>query len=216
MVMSFDPMPFLTRIRSGRSSRDYPRHEQVFAQGAAADAVFYLESGRVKLSVLSPRGKTVVLGTMVRGSFFGEGCLAGQPRRISTAQTTLPCRISRVAKKTMLRVLHQEPEFAALFISYLLSRNARIEGDLVDQLFNSSEKRLARLLLRLAHFGKASKPLTVIPKMSAKALAEIVGTTSVKIGRFMDRFRKLGFIDDGGEGLEVHSALLAIVLRDQA
>jgi CRP/FNR family transcriptional regulator, cyclic AMP receptor protein len=213
---AFDPLPFLTSIRSGRTSREYPRHEEVFAQGASADAVFYIETGKVKLSVQSPRGKTAIVGTVGRGSFFGEGCLAGQPLRISTASTTVPCRIARVAKKTMLRALHREPDFAALFMAYLLSRNAHIEGDLVDQLFNSSEKRLARLLLRLAHFGKASKPLTVIPKMSQSALAEIVGTTPRKIGYFMERFRKLGFVEDGGKGLEVHSALLSIVLRDKA
>jgi CRP/FNR family cyclic AMP-dependent transcriptional regulator len=209
-------MPFLAKIGSRRASRGYTRNEGVFAQGDVADAVFYIESGKVNLTVVSARGKTAVVGILGRGSFFGEGCLAGQPIRMSAARTTLPCRIFRVGKAAMIRLLHNEPEFAARFTAYLLSRNARIEGDLVTQLFNSSEKRLARLLLRLARFGKASKPRTAIPKLSRATLASAIGATPRKVGYFMNRFRQMGFIDERGSRLEVHSALLAVVLRDSA
>jgi CRP/FNR family cyclic AMP-dependent transcriptional regulator len=214
-ALAFDPMIFLDKLKTGRTSRAYARDESVFAQGKVANAVFYLESGKVVLSVLSSRGKTAIVGNVGPGSFFGEGCLAGQKLRMSTARTGSPCRISRVMKTTMLRLLHREREFAALFMAYLLSHNARIEGDLVKQLFNSSEKRLARVLLRLSHFGKA-KTLTMIPKMSLESLAVIVGTTPRKVGFFMERFRKLGFIKDGAAGLNIHSALLTVVLRDRA
>jgi CRP/FNR family transcriptional regulator, cyclic AMP receptor protein len=210
---AFDPDAFLTRIEKGKTARDYRSKQLIFSQGDPADAVFFMESGKVKLTVLSARGKEAVIGVLERGSFFGEGCLAGQPLRMSTASVLQPARIVRVAKATMVRVLHREPEFAELFISYLLSRNVRIEEDLVDHLFNSSEKRLARILLLLAHFGKEPRPENVIPKVSQETLASMVGTTRSRVSYFMNRFRKLGFIHYNG-GLQVHPALLTVVLRD--
>jgi CRP-like cAMP-binding protein len=212
-AIAFDPKAFLTRIESGKTTREYRDEQVVFSQGDAADAVFYVESGKVKLTVVSTRGKEAVIGVLERGSFFGEGCLAAQPLRMSTASAMQPSSIVRVGKTTMVRVLHREAEFSELFIAYLLSRNVRIEEDLVDQLFNSSEKRLARILLLLAHFGKESKPETVIAKVSQETLAAMVGTTRSRVSYFMNRFRKLGFIHYNG-GLQVHSALLTVVLRD--
>ena len=212
-VIAFDPKAFLTRIETGKTTREYRSDQVVFSQGDAADAVFYVESGKVKLTVVSTRGKEAVIGVLERGSFFGEGCLAAQPLRMSTASAMQPSSIVRVGKTTMIRVLHREPEFSELFIAYLLSRNVRIEEDLVDQLFNSSEKRLARILLLLAHFGKESKPETVIAKVSQETLAAMVGTTRSRVSYFMNRFRKLGFIHYNG-GLQVHSALLTVLLRD--
>jgi CRP/FNR family transcriptional regulator, cyclic AMP receptor protein len=175
--------------------------------------VFFIQRGKVKLTVVSARGKEAVIGVLEQGCFFGEGCLAGQPVRMASASATEPCRITRVGRSTMVRLLHREPEFAESFIAYLLSRNVRIEEDLVDQLFNSSEKRLARILLLLAHFGKESRPESVIPKVSQETLAAMVGTTRSRVSYFMNRFRKLGFIHYNG-GLQVHSALLTVVLRD--
>jgi CRP/FNR family cyclic AMP-dependent transcriptional regulator len=212
-AVAFDPKAFLTRIESGKTTRDYRNKQLVFSQGDAADAVFYIQSGKVKLTVVSTRGKEAVIGVMERGSFFGEGCLAGQPLRMATASAIQAASIIRVDRSTMVRMLHQEPEFAELFTAYLLSRNVRIEEDLVDQLFNSSEKRLARILLLLAHFGKESKPESVIPKVSQETLAAMVGTTRSRVSYFMNRFRKMGFIHYNG-GLQVHSALLTVVLRD--
>jgi CRP/FNR family cyclic AMP-dependent transcriptional regulator len=212
-VPAFDAEAFLTRIEGGKTTRDYRSKQVVFAQGDVGDAVFFIQSGRVQLKVLSTRGKEAIVGVLERGSFFGEGCLAGQPLRMSTASTLQASSITRVAKSTMVRVLHREPEFAALFIAYLLARNVRIEEDLVDQLFNSSEKRLARILLLLAHYGKESKPETVIPKISQAALASMVGTTRSRVSYFMNRFKQMGFIRYNG-GLQVTSALLTVVLRD--
>jgi CRP-like cAMP-binding protein len=212
-VAAFDPEAFLTRIESGKTTRQYRSKQSVFSQGDAADAVFFLESGKVKLTVVSARGKEAVIGVLERGSFFGEGCLAGQPLRMSTASAIAASSIVRVGKSTMVRMLHQEPEFAEVFIAYLLSRNVRIEEDLVDQLFNSAEKRLARILLLLAHFGKESRPESVIPEVSQETLASMVGTTRSRVSHFMNRFRKMGFIHYNG-GLQVHSALLTVVLRD--
>jgi CRP/FNR family transcriptional regulator, cyclic AMP receptor protein len=212
-ALAFDPKAFLTRIENGKMTRAYRNKQVVFSQGDAADAVFYIESGKVKLTVVSTRGKEAVIGVLERGSFFGEGCLAAQPLRMSTASAIQPSSIVRVGKSTMIRVLHHEPEFAELFTAYLLSRNVRIEEDLVDQLFNSSEKRLARILLLLAHFGKESRPESVIPKVSQETLAAMVGTTRSRVSYFMNRFRKMGFIHYNG-GLQVHSALLTVVLRD--
>ncbi len=212
-AVAFDPKAFLTRIETGKTTREYRNRQLVFSQGDAADAVFYLQSGKVKLTVVSSRGKEAVIGVLERGSFFGEGCLAAQSLRMSTASAIQPSSIVRVGKSTMVRTLHREPEFAELFIAYLLSRNVRIEEDLVDQLFNSSEKRLARTLLLLAQFGKESRPETVIPKVSQETLAAMVGTTRSRVSFFMNRFRKLGFIHYNG-GLQVHSALLTVVLRD--
>ena len=210
---AFDPTVLLTKVGQGKSKVTYRSKQTVFAQGDAADAVFYVESGRVKLTVVSSRGKEAVIGVLEAGSFFGEGSLAGQPLRMSTANAIQATTLVRVGKSTMVRLLHREPEFAEHFIAYLLSRNVRIEEDLVDQLFNSSEKRLARILLLLAHYGKDSRPETVIPKVSQETLAAMVGTTRSRVSYFMNRFRKLGFIHYNG-GLQVHSALLTVVLRD--
>ena len=213
VALAFDPRAFLTRIEDEKTMREYRTRQVVFSQGDAADAVFYIQSGKIKLTVVSTRGKQAVIGVLERGSFFGEGCLAAQPLRMSTASAIQASSIVRVGKSTMVRLLHQEPEFAELFTAYLLSRNVRIEEDLVDQLFNSSEKRLARVLLLLAHFGKESRPESVIPKVSQETLAAMVGTTRSRVSYFMNRFRKLGFIHYNG-GLQVHSALLTVVLRD--
>ena len=185
----------------------------MFAQGDAADSVFYLQSGKVKLSVVSSRGKEAVIGVLDAGSFFGEGCLAGQTLRMSSVNAMAAASIVRVEKAAMIQVLHKDAEFAELFTAYLLSRNVRIEEDLVDQLFNSSEKRLARTLLLLAHFGKEPRPETVIPKVSQETLAAMIATTRSRVSFFMNRFRKLGFIDYNGT-LQVHSSLLSVVLRD--
>ena len=212
-ALAFDPKAFLTRIEDEKTTRDYRSKQVVLSQGDAADAVFFIESGKVKLTVVSARGKEAVIGVLERGSFFGEGCLAAQSLRMSTASAIQPSSIIRLGRSTMVRLLHREPEFAELFIAYLLSRNVRIEEDLVDQLFNSSEKRLARILLLLAHFGKESRPETVIPKVSQETLAAMVGTTCSRVSYFMNRFRKMGFIHYNG-GLQVHSALLTVVLRD--
>jgi CRP/FNR family cyclic AMP-dependent transcriptional regulator len=212
-AIAFDPAEFVTKVGNGKRTREYRNKQVVFSQGDPADAVFFLQSGKVKLTVVSSRGKEAVIGVLERGSFFGEGCLASQSIRMSTASTLQPSSILRVGKATMVRLLHREPEFAELFTAYLLSRNARIEEDLVDQLFNSSEKRLARILLLLAHFGKESRPETMIPKVSQETLAAMVGTTRARVSYFMNRFRKMGFIHYNG-GLQVHSALLTVVLRD--
>jgi len=211
--LTFDPTPFFAKIEKGRATKAYRNKQIVFSQGDPADAVFYLQSGKVKLTVVSTRGKEAVIGVLEQGSFFGEGCLAGQPLRMATASVTESSSITRVNRSTMVRLLHREPEFAELFIAYLLSRNVRIEEDLVDQLFNSSEKRLARILLLLAHFGKEPRPERVIPKVSQETLAAMVGTTRSRVSYFMNRFRKLGFIHYNG-GLQVHSALLSVVLHD--
>ena len=212
-AVAFDPAAFITRIGNGKRTREYRNKQIVFSQGDPADAVFFLQNGKVKLTVVSTRGKEAVIGVLERGSFFGEGCLAGQAVRMSTASAIQPSSIIRVDRSTMVRLLHREPEFAELFTAYLLSRNARIEEDLVDQLFNSSEKRLARILLLLAHFGKESRPEGVIPKVSQQTLAAMVGTTRSRVNYFMNRFRKLGFVDYNG-GLKVNRALLTVVLRD--
>ena len=212
-ALAFDPAEFLTRIGNGKRTREYRNKQAVFSQGDPADAVFFLRSGKVKLTVVSTRGKEAVIAVLEEGSFFGEGCLAGQPLRMSTAIAVGPSSVTRVNKTTMVRLLHREPEFAELFTAYLLSRNARMEEDLVDQLFNSSEQRLARILLLLANFGKEGRPEPVVPKISQETLAEMVGTTRSRISHFMNKFRKLGFIEYNGR-LEVHSSLLHVVLHD--
>jgi CRP/FNR family transcriptional regulator, cyclic AMP receptor protein len=212
-VLAFDPKAFLSRVGDGQTTREYRNKQVVFSQGDAADAVFYIQSGKVKLTVVSTRGKEAVIGVLDRESFFGEGCLAGQPLRMATASVIQPSNILRVDRATMVRLLHKEPEFAEMFTAYLLSRNVRIEEDLVDQLFNSAEKRLARILLLLAHFGKESKPETLVPQVSQETLAAMVGTTRSRVSHFMNRFRKMGFIHYNG-GLQVNSALLTVVLRD--
>ena len=212
-ITAFDPATFVTKVANGKTIRDYRSKQVIFSQGDPADAVFFLQSGKVKLAVVSTRGKEAVIGVMEGGSFFGEGCLAGQPLRMSTASAIEASSIVRVSKNAMVRMLHRDAEFAERFTAYLLSRNARIEEDLVDQLFNSSEKRLARILLLLAHFGKEPRPETIIPKVSQETLAAMVGTTRARVSYFMNRFRKMGFIHYNG-GLQVHSALLSVVLRD--
>ena len=210
---AFDPTLILIKLKAGKTVEQYGDKQAIFSQGDEADAVFYIQKGGVKLTVVSKRGKEAVIAVLQQGDFFGEGCLAAQPLRISSAAALQNLTIMRLEKKTMVGLLHQEPEFAEMFIAYLLSRNIRIEEDLVDQLFNSSEKRLARLLLLLAHYGKDSKPETVLPKMSQETLAEMIGTTRSRVSYFMNRFRKMGFIDYNGT-LHVNSALLTVVLRD--
>ena len=195
------------------------KEQLIFSQGDAADAVFYVQAGRVKLTVLSEQGKEAVVGVLEFGSFFGEGCLAGQPACMATATALVRSTIVRIGKASMIRVLHDEPRFSKLFMGYLLSRNARIQADLVDHLFNSSEKRLARILLLLAHYGKEGTPEPVIQKISQDTLADMVGTTRSRVSFFLNRFRKLGFIGYNGNvhsngGLHVHSSLLSIVLHD--
>jgi CRP-like cAMP-binding protein len=210
---AFDLKGFLTKADGGRTTADYGENSVIFAQGDPADAVFYIHKGKVKLSVLSSQGKEAVVAILGPGDFFGEGCLAGQLLRMGTAVAMSECSIMRIEKPEVLRALHDHPSFSEVFVAHLLSRNIRIEEDLVDQLFNSSEKRLARVLLLLANFGKEGTPQTVIPKISQETLAEIVGTTRSRVSFFMNRFRKLGFIDYNG-GLKIHSSLLNIVLHD--
>ncbi len=213
----FDPRAFLSKAETGRVVADYPKAQRVFVQGDAADAVFYIQKGKIKLTVVSKQGKEAVIAILGHGDFFGEGCLAGQSKRMASAITLSDCSVTRVEKGAVIRLLRDHPAFSELFMQYLLSRNIRIEEDLVDQLFNSSEKRLARVLLLLANFGKESKPEPVIPTISQETLAEIVGTTRSRVSFFMNRFRKLGFIKYDGKysaGLEVHSSLLNVVLHD--
>jgi CRP-like cAMP-binding protein len=210
----FNPQTFLTKLASGKSRQGYRANESVFSQGDRADAVFYIQTGKVKLAVVSKRGKEAVIAILPEGSFFGESCLAGQMVRMSTASTVQHCKIMRVEKPVMLDLLHQEPEFAERFLAYLLTRNIRMEADLVDHLFNSSEKRLARLLLLLANFGQESKPLPLVAKISQEAIAEMIGTTRSRVSFFMNRFRKLGFIEYNGGGMHVHSSLVSVVLHD--
>jgi CRP/FNR family cyclic AMP-dependent transcriptional regulator len=209
----FDPTTFLARAGQGKTIAAYRKGQVVFAQTDTADAIFYIQKGKLKLTVISNNGKEAVVAILGPGDFFGEGCLAGQQVRMSTAAALSECAIVRLEKAGAVRVLHDEPAFSELFLKYLLSRNIRIEEDLVDQLFNSSEKRLARVLLLLANFGKEGKPETVVPKMSQETLAEIVGTTRSRVSFFMNKFRKLGFIEYNGK-LHVHSSLLNVVLHD--
>jgi CRP-like cAMP-binding protein len=214
-ISEFDPKTFLSTLNGGRKIVAFSKRQMIFAQGDPSDAVFYIKEGRVKLTVVSKVGKEATIGILKEGNFFGEACLTGQLLRLSSATAMTDCSAMRIEKKSMIEVLHREHEFSDMFVAYLLARNIRYEEDLVDQLFNSSEKRLARTLLLLAHFGKDGKQETVIPKMSQEALAEMIGTTRSRVSFFMNRFRKLGFIDyDGGSGLQVHSSLLNIVLHD--
>ena len=211
----FDPKEFLATIGEGRKVVAFPKKEIIFTQGDPADAVFYIQQGKIRLTVVSKIGKEATLGILSEGEFFGEGGLAGQPLRMGSATAMTDCELMRIDKKAMMLALHQEHTLSDLFTAYLLGRNIRYEADLVDQLFNSSEKRLARILLLLAHFGKEGMPETVIPKISQETLAEMIGTTRSRVSFFMNRFRKLGFLDyDGGSGLQVHSSLLNVVLHD--
>jgi len=209
----FNPQTFLSKVGSGKTSLTPPKKQIVYSQGDVAEAVFYIQGGKVKLSVVSQQGKEAVVAILEQGSFFGESCLAGQIVRTATATALEDSSIVRIDKDAMIRVLHEEPTFAELFMSYLLTHTIRIQEDLLDQLFNSSEKRLARILLLLAHFGKEGKPEPVIAKVSQEMLAEMIGTTRSRVSFFMNKFRKLGFIDYNG-GLYVHSSLLNIVLHD--
>ena len=213
-TIKFDPEAFLAKIGAGKTILEYGDEQSIFSQGDEANAVFYIQAGKVKLKVVSQRGKEAVVAILEQGSFFGEGCLAGQLLRMSTATAVEQVAIVRIAKETMIRLLHEEPEFAGAFISYMLSRNVRIEEDLVDQLFNSAEKRLARVLLLLARYGKESKPEPVISMVSQETLAEMIGTTRSRVSHFMNKFREMGFIDykAGSGGLEVHNSLLNAVL----
>ena len=209
----FDPKTFLSTIDGGRRIASFPKKQTIFAQGDPSDAVFYIQKGKIKLTVVSKTGKEATIGILSEGNFFGEGCLTGQALRLCSTTALTECSVMRIDKKSMMEVLHREHSFSDMFVAYLLTRNIRYEEDLVDQLFNSSEKRLARILLLLAHFGKDGKPEVAIPKISQETLAEMIGTTRSRVSFFMNRFRKLGFIRYNGE-LEVHSSLLNIVLHD--
>jgi CRP/FNR family transcriptional regulator, cyclic AMP receptor protein len=213
----FNPTTFLATIGGGRKHLTFAKKQGIFAQGDPADAVFYIQKGKVRLTVVSKVGKEATIGILTDGNFFGEGALAGQTLRMGSAAAMTDCEILRIDKKAMMDALHREHTFSDLFVAYLLARNVRYEEDLVDQLFNSSEKRLARVLLLLAHFGKEGVPETVVPKISQESLAEMVGTTRSRVSFFMNRFRKLGFVEYSGGpegGLQVHSSLLSVVLHD--
>jgi CRP-like cAMP-binding protein len=209
--------PFLAGISYGKTVIEYGANRTIFWQGERADSVFYLRQGKVKLAVTSQQGKEAIVALLGAGEFFGEGCLAGQPLRIATATAMTDCTLARIEKALMARTLHEQHGSSELFVTHLLSRNIRYEADLVDQLLHSSEKRLARMLLLLAHFGKESRAETVVPRVSQENLAQMVGTTRSRVNHFMNKFRELGFIDysDNG-GLTVHSGLLSVVLHDDA
>jgi CRP/FNR family transcriptional regulator, cyclic AMP receptor protein len=212
--LSFDPKRFLAKVGKGKTISKYRKDQIVFSQGQIADAVFYIQQGKVRLTVVSEQGKEAVIAILEPGHFFGEGCLNGHPLRIATTRAIDECVITRIEKATMMATIHGEPDFSELFMSYLLTRNSRIEEDLIDQLFNSSEKRLARLLLLLANFGKQGKPEPVVGRFSQETLAEMIGTTRSRVSFFMNKFRKLGFIEYNGK-LEVHNSLLNVVLHDK-
>jgi len=209
----FDPNTFLAMIGDARKMLAVPKKQTIFTQGDEADAVFYIQKGKVRLTVVSKTGKEATIGILSERNFFGEGSLAGQALRMGSAAAMTDCQLLRIEKKAMMHALHREHAFSDMFVAYLLARNIRYEEDLVDQLFNSSEKRLARVLLMLAHFGKEGVPETVVPRISQETLAEMVGTTRSRVSFFMNRFRKLGFIHYNG-GLQVHSSLLNVVLHD--
>ena len=211
---TFDPRTFLAKVGDGKAILKFDKSQIVFSQGDAADTVFYIQKGKIKVLVVSEQGKEAVVGIMEPGQFFGEGCLNGHPLRISTTMAMEQCVITAIAKSAMLAALKSEPKFSELFMGYLLSRNSRIEEDLIDQLFNSSEKRLARLLLLLANFGKDGVPQPIAVQISQETLAEMIGTTRSRVSFFMNKFRKLGFISYNGK-IEVHNSLLNAVLYDK-
>jgi CRP/FNR family cyclic AMP-dependent transcriptional regulator len=211
---TFDPKMFLAKVGEGKTIAKYRKDQIVFSQGEAADAVFYIQHGKVKLTVVSKHGKEAVVAILGPGHFFGEGCLNGHPLRIATTRAMDECVITRLEKATMIAAIHNELEFSELFMTYLLTRNSRIEEDLIDQLFNSSEKRLARLLLLLANFGKEGRPEPIVGKYSQETLAEMIGTTRSRVSFFMNKFRKMGLIEYNGK-LEVHNSLLNVVLNDK-
>ena len=210
----FDPSVFLAKAGSGRTVVKIPKNKVVFSQGDPADAVFYIREGKIRIAVVSEQGKEAVVAVLGPGAFCGEGCLAGQRLRMATASTITECDVMRLDKAAIIRVLHEEATFSEMFVSHLLARTIRVEEDLVDQLFNSSEKRLARALLLLANFGKEGRPEPVIAKVSQETLAEMIGTTRSRVSFFMNKFRRLGFIKYNGH-LEVHSSLLSVVLHDR-
>lgn len=216
--LAFDVEAFLAKVDGGITVSEYANNAVVFSQGEPAETVFYIQKGQVNLHVVSEHGKEAIVAILEAGSFFGEGCLAGQKKRIATAVTLTNSVIMRLQKSAILRVIHEEPEFSEVFIAHLLDRAIRVEADLVDQLFNSSEKRLARLLLLLANFGKESKPEPMIAKISQETLAQMIGTTRSRVSFFMNKFRKLGLIEYKGEyggGIEIHNSLLNVILHDQ-
>jgi len=213
-VPLFDPAAFLATAGVGRDISTYSKKEVLFAQGDDADAVFYIKKGRVKVAVLSKDGKEAVIALLGPDEFVGEGCLLGQPKRLATASAITECEAMRLQNNEIQRVIRDEPAFSQMFVAHILTRNARVEEDLVDQLFNSTEKRLARLLLLLANFGKEGRPEPILAKISQEMLAEMIGTTRSRVSQFMNKFRKLGFIDYNGH-LEVHSSLLSVLLADQ-
>ena len=212
--LPFDPKAFLAKVNGGRVISNYQKDQTVFRQGDPADTVFFIQSGKVKKTVVSEQGKEAVVALLGTDDFFGEGCLAGEALRLSTVSALTKCVIARISKAAITRVIHEEPAFAELFISHLLARNSRVEEDLVDQLFNSSEKRLARILLLLANFGKEGRPEPILAKISQETLAEMIGTTRSRVSHFMNKFRELGLIDYNGH-IEVHSSLLNVVLHEQ-
>jgi CRP/FNR family cyclic AMP-dependent transcriptional regulator len=211
---SFDPKTFFARVGAGKTILEFRKDQAIFAQGDAADTVFYIQKGRVKLSVLSEQGKEAVVAILEPGQFFGEGCLNGQRLRIATTTAMEQCVITAITRDATIALLHDEPDFSELFMAYLLTRNSRIEEDLIDQLFNSSEKRLARILLLLANFGKLGSPQPINPNINQETLAEMIGTTRSRVSFFMNKFRKLGFISYNGK-IEVHNSLLSAVLHDK-
>ena len=210
----FDPKAFLAKVGTGKKILKFEKNQHVFEQGDVADTVFYIQKGSVKLTVLSEQGKEAVVGILEPGQFFGEGCLNGHPLRIATTTAMDECLITSITKEAMIATLHAEPKFSELFMAYLLTRNGRVEEDLIDQLFNSSEKRLARLLLLLAHFGKEGNPMPINPDISQETLAEMIGTTRSRVSYFMNKFRKLGLISYNGK-IEVHNSLLNAVLHEK-
>ena len=211
---TFDPKDFVGKIGEGRTIAKYRKGETIFSQGDPADAVFYIQEGKVKVTVVSEQGKEAVVALLGKDEFLGQGCLAGQPRRIANASSLIACEIMRIEKDAIIQTLHDEPAFSEMFLAHLLQRTIRVEEDLVDQLFNSSEKRLARVLLLMANFGKEGKPEPVITKLSQETLAEMIGTTRSRVSFFLNKFRKLGFISYNGT-MEIHSSLLSVVLQDQ-
>lgn len=211
---SFDPALYFGTAAKGRSIARQRAKDVIYGQGDAADAVFYIKKGKVKMTVVSKQGKEAVVAILGVDEFFGEGCLIGQPKRLATASAMTDCETMRVEMAEILRVLQDEPAFSRMFVSHVLARSARVEADLVDQLFNSTEKRLARILLLLANFGKEGRPEPIIAKISQETLAEMIGTTRSRVSHFMNKFRQLGFIDYNGH-LEVHSSLLSVVLNEQ-
>jgi CRP/FNR family cyclic AMP-dependent transcriptional regulator len=211
---SFDPQEFLAKVGAGKTISKFRKNQLVFVQGEVADTVFYIQKGKVKVVVLSEQGKEAVVGILETGQFFGEGCLNGHALRIATTTAMEECLITTITKTAMMAALHDEPKFSELFVAYLLTRNSRVEEDLIDQLFNSSEKRLARLLLLLANFGKEGTPTPIKPNISQETLAEMIGTTRSRVSFFMNKFRKLGFISYNGK-IEVHRSLLNAVLYEK-